>query len=217
MNTEIARSNMVTRQLRPWMVHDEKILELFKTIPRENFVPEAYSHQAFSDINIPLSETRETLTPREEARLIQALSIKPTDHALEIGTGSGYITALLASLAHSVTTVETNPELLADSQKNLNPLSLDNIHYVSLNKFEDWEAKATYDVIVINGSLPELPENLKNSLAIGGRLVCILGQNELMSAQLLTKASHDQWLQQVLFETKVSSLLNTQQNQQFHF
>ncbi len=217
MNIEKSRSNMISRQIRPWMVTDDKILDLLKQIPREDFVGEEYASQALTDTNLPLLSGRQMMTPKEEARLVQALQIKPSDKVLEVGTGSGYITALLANLAQSVTTVDIEESFLTRTEEKLNHLSINNVKYSQISCFNDIKIKEQYDVIVVTGSTSSLNKDLVKSLKQNGRLACIVGSNHLMCAYLLVKISEDQIEQTELYETSLAPLSNSPQKQLFHF
>ena len=215
---EQARFNMIEQQIRPAEVLDPKVLEVISNTPREDFVPEDYRSLAFCDTCIPLANDQEMMKPILEGRVLQALSILKTDKVLEIGTGSGYLTALLAKLAKEVVTIEIVPELSQAAEEKLAQHNLmDNITVVVGDAAEGWAERAPYDVIAVTGSMPILSESLKTQLTIGGRLLAIIGIEPAMSVSLITRIGEDQWNQESLFETVVPPLKNTQQPQQFVF
>lgn len=217
MNLEQARINMLKQQIRAWGVLDDNILDLIKTTPREEFVPSDYRKLAFADINIPLSHGEVMLTPREEARLLQALSINPTDTVLHVGTGSGYVTALLAKLASHVDSIDIHADFTANARAKLEQLNICNVELHTADAARGWPARKNYDAIVITGSLPLLPETFKTSLAIGGRLFAIVGQAPVMEALVITRTSENKWQTQTLFETLVPPLHNAIKLETFVF
>ena len=217
-NIEQARFNMIEQQIRPAEVLDTKVLEVIANTHREDFVPKDYESLAFSDTNIPLANGQEMLKPILEARILQALSIQKTDKVLEIGTGSGYFTALLAKLAKEVISIEIVPELSQSAEAKLVEHNLtDNVTIVVGDAAEGWAERAAYDVIAVTGSMPILSESLKTQLTIGGRLLAIVGTGPAMSVLLITRIGEDQWNEEALFETVAPPLTNTQQPQQFVF
>lgn len=209
---------MIEQQIRPAEVLDPRVLDVISNTHREDFVPEDYRSLAFCDTCIPLSNDQEMLKPILEARVLQALSIQKTDKVLEIGTGSGYFTALLAKLAKEVITIEIVPELSQAAEAKLAQHNLtDNITVVVGDAAEGWAERAPYDVIAVTGSMPILSDSLQTQLSIGGRLLAIVGIEPAMSVLLITRIGEDQWSEEVLFETVVSALKNTQKPQQFVF
>lgn len=208
MNFEQARYNMVEQQVRTWDVLDPRVLELMGTLNREDFVPLEFRKVAYADMALPLGHEQVMLPPREEGRILQALQIKPTDKVLEIGTGSGYFTALLAQQAASVTTVDIFPDFTAAAKARLAHLELDNVTLCTGDASEGWDSETTYDVICITGSLYRLPESYKQQLAVGGRLFVVMGQEPAMKAELLTHYNKQEWGRNVLFETVVPALVN---------
>jgi len=215
VDTEQARFNMVEQQIRPADVLDQQVLDVLSKIPRENFVPEEYRNLAFADINVPLEHQQTMMTPIIEAKLLQALNIKPTDRVLEVGTGSGYLTALLASLASHVESVEYFSDLSAQAAKNLTNHKIENVTLEVGDAALGWEKCAPYDVIALTGSLPILPDSFKQSLAVGGRLYVIVGDSPVMESFLVVRVSDKEWLQECLIETDVPALLNAAQPQRF--
>ena len=177
---EKARYNMVEQQIRPWDVLDQQVLDLLFTVRREDFAPAKYRSLAFTDMEIPLKENalpdERMLAPKLEARMVQELAIKPADRILEIGTGSGYMTALLAKRGAHVTSVEINPEFAAAALAKLNAHGITNATVEVGDGARGWAARAPYDVIVLTGSVPVLAEDFQRSLKPGGRLLAVVGE-----------------------------------------
>jgi protein-L-isoaspartate(D-aspartate) O-methyltransferase len=217
MDLEQARFNMVEQQIRPWEVLDQTVLDLLFKVRREEFVPAAYRSLAFFDMEIPLGQGESMWSPKLEARALQALQLKKTDKVLEIGTGSGYLTALLASLAGQVYSVEIHPDFIRDAETRLKAHGFDNITLETGDASLGWEKHAPYDVIVVTGSLPVMPANLPAQLAPGGRLFAITGDDPVMEAQLVTCVSHGVFRTESLFETSVKPLVNAVQPERFVF
>jgi len=217
LNFEQARFNMIEQQIRPAEVLDYRVLDTIAATPREDFVPEAFRELAFSDINVPISDCEVMMKPIMEARLLQALDVQPSDKTLEIGTGSGYFTALLARLGQSVDSIEIDPALLQQAQGRLTAQGIDNTRLTEGDAARGWDQGGNYDVIAITGSLPILPESLKQKLSINGRLIAIIGTAPVMEATLITRLTDDQWSIDVLFETELPALKNAEQPQRFVF
>ncbi|MCE3268282.1 MAG: protein-L-isoaspartate O-methyltransferase [Burkholderiales bacterium] len=215
-NIEQTRLNMVEQQIRTWDVFNPDILNIFLTLKRENFVPEAYYDIALSDIEIPLPGGQKMLFPRVEARMVQELDLNKSDKVLEIGTGSGYVTAVLAKLSafvYSIEIDETNKKLAAN---NLTENGITNISLIPGNGIEGLIAKAPYDKIFIGGALVEIPENLKKQLKVGGKLVGFIGRDPVMHAIVMEKISEVGFRQKQLFETDIDYLIG-EQTRQFNF
>lgn len=206
MNVEQARFNMIEQQIRPWEVLDQQVLDLLFVVKREDYTPMAYKSLAFADMEIPVGQGEVMLAPKIEARLLQELAIKKTDKVLEIGTGSGYMAALLAARAEYVVSVELNPELAAQAQANLQRGGVGNVLVEVGNAARGWAARAPYDVIVVSGALPEVPKELLAQLRVGGRLAAIVGAAPVMEAQLITCTAEGAYNTVNLFETVVPPL-----------
>lgn len=206
MNIEQARFNMIEQQIRPWDVLDPKVLTLLAKVKREDFVPAAYRDLAFADLEIPLGEGQVMLPPRVEARLLQELGIKKTDRVLEIGTGSGYMAALLAASAEHVTTLEIRPSLAAIARENLQRSGVDNVTVEVANGLSGWSQRAPFDAILVSGALPEVPAVLLKQLRVGGRLAVIVGEAPVMEAQLITCTAEGVFNTINVFETVMPSL-----------
>ncbi|NVK22422.1 MAG: protein-L-isoaspartate O-methyltransferase [Kangiellaceae bacterium] len=216
-STELARHNMVEQQIRPWNVLDNRVLDLMASVPRDKFIDEPYQALAYSDMPIPLGHSQFTMPPREEARMLQALNIQSSDIVLEIGTGCGYCSALLANQAHKVYSVEIIEEFLQKAEAITQQLGLENIIFEEGDASTGWPHYKPYDVIAIMGGFFQVPESYKRSLQIGGRLFCIEGQEHLMQAKLITRLSEDEWHEQNLYETQIGLLINAKRAQQFIF
>lgn len=216
MNLEQARFNMIEQQIRPWDVLDPRVLELLKVVRREQFVPADSKGLAFADTEIPLGHGASMWQPKIEARAVQALALRPTDSVLEIGTGSGHLTALLARLSAQVTSVEIEPELSAIAARNLATHSIDNVTLQVGDAAQSW-GEAEYDAIVLTASVPMVPEAYKQQLKVGGRLFAIVGDAPAMQAQLITRTGADSFQTKLLFETVVAPLRNAIQPQRFVF
>ncbi len=214
-NVEQARFNMVEQQIRPWDVLDTHVLDLLSKVKREQFVPPANREMAFVDMEIPLGYGASMWQPKLEARALQAVRVKRADRVLEVGTGSGYLTALLANLVTHVTSVEIVPELLAFAEKNLASHAIHNVTLVQGDAAQGWSG--TYDVIVLTGSTPVLPEVFQKCLSVGGRLFVIVGDAPAMQARLITRTGDNGFETTTLFETVVAPLQNALQPKRFVF
>jgi protein-L-isoaspartate(D-aspartate) O-methyltransferase len=221
MNTEEARFNMIQQQIRPWDVLDPSVLALLNVVKREDFVPAEYRELAFADIEIPLkgdAKPGQTLfAPRVEARLLQELAIKDTDKVLEIGAGSGYVAALLAAKADFVYSVEIDPELVDRARHNLKQAGIANVSVDLGDGSQGWDLYTPYDVIVVSGSMPVLPETLPRQLKIGGRLWVVVGEAPLMEARLIKRTGENTFSNENLFETVLAPLVNARQREKFTF
>jgi protein-L-isoaspartate(D-aspartate) O-methyltransferase len=217
MNLEQARTNMVEQQIRTWEVLDQEVLDLLYVVPREEFVPEQHRALAFSDLEIPIGENERMWQPKMEARVLQELMIRKTDRVLEVGTGSGYLTALMAHRAAQVYSVEIKPALAAFARGNLERHGAEHVTLEIGDAARGWESRAPYDVIVLTGSTPVLPRNFLEQLAPGGRLFAVVGEAPAMSARLVTCSAPGAWRSVDLFETVIAPLVNAEQPSRFHF
>ena len=217
MDFERARFNMVEQQVRPWDVLDQDVLESMMTVKREEFVPAAHKALAFSEAEIPVGCGQIMLSPVIEGKVLQALQLKPTDTVLEIGAGSGYFAALLASRSDWVRSIEIEPELAALAAANLKAAGVENVVVEEGDGSEGWPARAPYDVIVVSGGMPELPAALKAQLNVGGRLFAFIGEAPMMVGRLVTCIGEGQYESVDLFETVVPSLRNARRADPFRF
>jgi protein-L-isoaspartate(D-aspartate) O-methyltransferase len=222
MNFEQARSNMIEQQIRTGEVLDQRVLDLLGSVPREDFVPSRYRSLAFSDTNIPLGFGEVMMAPKVEARMLQVLAVEPGDRILEIGTGSGYVTALLARSGCEVTTVEIHPQLSAGVKVRVALQGLDNVRFEVGNGLEH---KATegpsidqgYDVIAVTGSLPVYTDHFEKRLAVCGRVFLIVGQAPVMEAMLVTRVGAREFAREGLFETDLPPLRGAPTPKRFVF
>lgn len=214
-NVEQARFNMVEQQIRPWDVLDMRVLDLLSKIKREHFVPAGKKNMAFMDMEIPLGHGVSMWHPKLEARALQALQLGRNDCVLEVGSGSGYLTALLSHLSLHVTSIEIVPELHAFAEKNLAAHHIRNVTLALGDAAQGWPG--SYDAIVLTGSTPVLPETFQNSLKPGGRLFAIVGDAPAMHANLITCVAPGIFETTTLFETCVAPLQNALLPQRFIF
>ncbi len=215
MNYEQARFNMIEQQIRPWDVLDQDVLNLLHIVKRENFVPAVHRDIAFTDVELPLTgaaianKSQHMMFPRVEARILQALAPKKNENVLEIGTGSGYMAALLAYNAHHVTSLEFDANLAQSAQQTLRANGVTNVEVVNADGAHGWSAAAPYDVIAISGALVELPQAFLDQLKVGGRLAAFIGGSPVMEAVLITRVSETEYRRENLFETQVAYLVAT--------
>lgn len=216
MNIEQARFYMIEQQIRPWDVLDLGILDLLSIVKREEFVPAPYKNLAFSDTEIPLPCGENMFAPKLEARILQEAAVKKHENVLEIGAGSGYMAALLGYKARHVTTVEIEPELKALAEKNLAKTLVSNVTVELGDGAQGWGSDE-YDVIIVSGSLPLVPPSLLQQIKIGGRLIAIVGESPVMSAEIITRLSDISYNTIKLFETNVKPLRNALTPSHFKF
>ena len=217
MNFEQARFNMVEQQIRTWEVLDQEVLDLLYVIPREEFVPQQHRALAFSDLELPLGEGERMWQPKLEARVLQELALKRTDRVLEVGTGSGYLTALMAYRAAEVCSVEIRAALADFGRRNLERHGADNVMLEIGDAARGWVRHAPYDAIVLTGSTPILPQGFFDQLAAGGRLFAVVGEAPAMQARLVTCAAPGTSSSVDLFETVLRPLANAEQPRRFRF
>ncbi len=217
MNVEVARLNMVESQIRTWEVLDPRVLELLGRAPREDFVPEQFRNLAFADMNLPLGRGQVMMAPKLEARLLQALEIRTKDRILEVGTGSGYMTLLLASLGSHVYSVDIMPEFKMKAAVNLAAHGITNVTLDVGDAAHGWKRHQPYDAILLTGSVPLLAEAFRQSLAVGGRLVAIVGRSPVMEAILVRRTGPESFTEESLFETCLPALANASAPEKFVF
>lgn len=215
-----ARFNMVQQQVRPWDVSDDRVLEVLGSVPREVFVPDAYRGLAYADIQIPLDFGERMMEPRLVGRMLQALRIQPNEAVLEIGTGSGYVTALLAAATHHVYSVEIHPSLQSQATARLAARGVENVTLEVGDAARGWDLHdLRYDVIVLTGSTPVLPDAFPAMLNRGGRLFAVVGESPVMEAVLIRREGehgHD-LSREPLFETELPPLRNAPRPRRFVF
>ena len=219
---EKARFNMVEQQVRTWDVLDQSVLDLLFVVKREEFVPPAYRALAFADMEVPLRidewDSGESMwAPKMEARILQELAIKPHERVLEIGTGSGYMAALLAHKADDVISIEIEPRLKAFGESNLRRAGVHNVRVELADASRGLPAGAPYDVIVVTGSLPIVAPELTGQLKVGGRFAAIVGGEPAMAAQIIMRVTEDGYDSLSLFETHVKPLRNAPRPSGFKF
>lgn len=210
-NLNQARFNMVEQQIRTWEVLDSRVLDLLHEVPREKFVPEPYSGVAYADTNVPLDDGQFMLPPRVVARILQALQPKRMDRVLEIGTGSGYLTRLFASLSAHVVSVEISPTLHTQAAARLKSQGIRNVTLVHADGVHGWETDAPYDAIAFTGSMPKIDPDVQQQLKLGGRMFAIVGRSPAMQALLTTRVSANEWATTSLFETVVAPLTGAEE------
>lgn len=214
---EQARFNMIEQQIRPWDVLDQRVLDVMYETPREKFVPQDYRKLAFADTLIPLGQGQVMMSPNLEGRLLQALTLNPNDSVLEIGTGSGYLTALLARCAKCVDSVDIIEEFTGQAKTKLEALGISNVTLATGDALSGWNSQNYYDVIVITGSVPAIPETYLKQLEIGGCLFAIVGNSPVMQAQRVNCVKENEWYTEVLFETCFPPLIGASRLTQFVF
>ena len=217
MNIEQARFNMIEQQIRPWEVLDQGVLSLLALVKREDFVPPAYRALAFVDTEVPLPEGQVMLAPRVEARLLQALNVARHERVLEIGAGSGHMTALLAPRAQHVVGLEIRPALAAMAAANLRHAGIANAAIREADGSRGLSAEAPFDVIALSGSVAEVPQALLDQLKTGGRLIAIVGEEPMMRAVLLTCVAPGQFKRVELFDTVAPRLQGFAEAPAFRF
>ena len=216
MDTEQARFNMVEQQIRTWEVLDPEVLDLLFTVRREEFVPAAYRMLAFADLEIPLPGGERMWTPKMEARVVQELKLMPGESVLEIGTGSGYLTALMASRNARVTSVEIDAGLAAAAKERLTRAGLTALEVVVGDGARGWGTEG-YDAIVLTGSTPILPDSVVGQLRPGGRVFALVGEAPAMTARMVRWVAPGSVTEQDLFETVIAPLRNAAAPSRFRF
>ncbi len=211
MDFEKARFNMVEQQVRPWDVLDSRVLAVISEVPREQFAPDEYRNLAYVDTRIPLGEFEEhpcnMANPNLDGRILQELDVQDEDLVLEIGTGSGYLTACLAKLGRHVDTVDINEDMTAMAEKNLQALNINNVNLSTGDASKTWEQKRNYDVIAITAAMKSIPESYKKLLKPGGRLFVVTGDAPAMTAYRVTRTGNNEWTTEDLFETSIEPMI----------
>jgi len=215
VNLVTARENMVEQQLRAWEVLNERVLGVLGRLARDQFTPSGYRNLAYADMQIPLGHGEVMLEPKVEGRILQALDPQPHDRVLEIGTGSGFLTACLAQLAQHVTSVDYYAAFTQQAGKTLGNEGVSNVELVTGDAALGWDDDRLYDVIAVTGSLPELHQGFHHRLNQGGRLLLIIGQPPIMEAMLITRVDTDQWSSESLFDTSAPALIGSPLTAQF--
>ena len=216
MNFDSARLQMVEQQVRAWDVLDETVLDTLLQVPREHFVPEACRDLAFADTAIPLGHGQFMMTPQQEGRLLQALELRRTDDVLEIGTGSGFVTACLARLGNRVRSMEIHDDFCIRAREKLMALGIDNVN-VDCADAMNLSQKNRYDAVAVTGSIPRFDPRFQEALRVGGRLFLVIGEAPVMEACLITRVAEDEWQREAIFETVLPPLENVQETARFEF
>jgi protein-L-isoaspartate(D-aspartate) O-methyltransferase len=214
---DTAHANMVNQQLRPNQVADARVLAAISDSPRENFLEPALKGLAYADVQLPIGCGQTMLSPMVEGRMLQALALQPDDTVLEIGTGSGYFTALLARLAAKVISVEYFETLSRQAQDRLLALGLHNIELAVGDAAKSWPLPERVDAIVITAAFVTLPEDFLNQLKVGGRLLAVVGKAPAMSVQLIQRISEREWQTRTLFETVIPAMIHAEPKAEFEF
>ena len=217
VDTQFARNQMVSQQVRAWEVLDARVLAIFGALPRDQFVPERYRKLAFADTQIPLPHAQMMMTPKVEGRLLQALDPQPHESVLEIGSGSGFVTACLAKMAGEVLSLDIFPDFSAAGGAILKGLGIRNARLETRDGTQLDGLSQRFDAIAVTGSLPAYQESYAQHLNLGGRLFVIAGESPVMEALLITRVAEDAWTRESLFETDLPALVNAARPRHFRF
>lgn len=217
MTNTIARTNMIKQQLRTGNVLDEKILALYERFPRDTFVPETMQNFAWSDMQLPLAHDQRMLTPLEEGLILQALQLNGHETVLEVGTGTGFFTALLSQLAKQVISIDYFQDFTESAQKKLAQYDCNNVELLTADGCNGWLDKAPYDVVIISGAIEAITETIRLQVVPGGKLCVILGKSPVMQCMLFTLDHDNNWTESLLFETCVPPLINKLKPKEFVF
>ncbi len=216
MNTDFARRQMVEQQVRAWDVLDHNVLNGLTEVPREMFVPEEFAALAFADTEVPIGHGQMMMTPTIEGRVLQALALVGGEKVLEVGTGSGFLTAVLATLSTHVTSVDIHDDFLDTAKQRLTACGIQNVDLISMNAMNELP-EGTFDAIAVTGSVQTLDSRFADALNPGGRLFVVTGDSPAMSATLTTRIDEDYWHSDTLFETDLAPLINAASPPQFSF
>lgn len=216
MNTDFAREQMIKQQVRAWDVLDEDVLRILSEVPREDFVSPEFAALAFADVEIPLPNGQSMMTPTVEGRVLQALGLKGTERVLEIGTGSGFLTACLAKLSAHVTSVDIYDDFLKSAADRLEQQGIDNVDLLAMDATQSLP-DGTFDAIAVTGSIQKFDPSLVGALAPNGRLFVIVGNPPAMEAKLVVRTNDKDWQSETQFETNVAPLINGFLPPQFSF
>ncbi len=217
MNFEQARFNMVEQQVRTWEVLDKRVLALFEKTHREDFVPLRYRKMAFADLEIPLDQGESMMKPVIEGRMLQALELQADETVLEIGTGSGFVTACLAQLAKGVVSVDIHEQFSSSAAAKLKEKEIHNVEFETGDVLTGWQPEQAHDVVVVTGSVPDIPEHFLGWVNPGGRMFVVTGESPAMEARLLTRLNATEWREESLFETDLARLNNAEKAAEFEF
>jgi protein-L-isoaspartate(D-aspartate) O-methyltransferase len=215
LNVELARHNMIAQQVRPWDVLDERVLNVLSAVRREDFVPAASRNLAFADLSLPLGHGEVMMKPVVEGRVLQAVDAQPGESVLEIGSGSGFLTACLAKLAGEVVGVEQHADFAAAANTRLGAAGITNAHVETAEAVRGYTPKHPFDVMVVTGAVCELPQHWYDWIKPGGRIFAIAGQSPVQCATLYTRTTGSAWNATTLFETDLPYLRNAEPPQRF--
>ncbi len=216
MNPEIARAKMIEQQVRAWDVLDKTVLDVLAATPREDFVPQSFRPLAFADAEVPIGHGEFMMTPTVEGRVLQALELTSEDRVLEIGTGSGYLTACLARLAGSVVSIELYPDLLEGARDKLEAASIDNVEFLEMDAMRELP-EGRFDAIAVTGSIQRFDPRFVEALRPGGRLFVVVGDAPVMDARLVRFEGENDWFSESLFETVLRPLVHGSEPPGFAF
>lgn len=217
MNFDQARQNMVENQVRPWEVLDGRVLDVLRHVRREDFVRAAHRQLAFADLNLPLGHGEVMMKPVVEGRVLQALALKPEDSVLEIGTGSGFLTACLASLAAHVTSVDVHADFTATASQHLQAAGITNVQLQTGEAVNDWQPQGTYDAVIVTGAVYRIPDRFLGWLKPGGRLLVVRGESPVQQVMVLTHEGNGRYREESLFETDLPYLAHAEPPRRFVF
>ena len=217
MDIKQARKNVIEQQIRPWGGLNIRANQALIDIPRENFVPEEYQNLVFADMEIPLNNSEKMLSPKIEGRILDSLDLKGHEDVLEIGTGSGYFTAVLASLAKSVKSIEIHKELIDAAKEKIDVLNISNVELVNEDALNLNLGNDKFDTIVVGCALPVISEDLKRALKISGKLFIVVGSKNQMHATLVERIDRDKWKSKSLFETYIDLMKGSEPLPEFTF
>jgi protein-L-isoaspartate(D-aspartate) O-methyltransferase len=217
MNFDQARQNMVENQVRPWEVLDGRVLDVLSRVRREDFVAPEHRQLAFADLCLPIGHGEVMMKPVMEGRVLQALALKPEDHVLEIGTGSGFLTACLASLAAQVTSVDIHADFTAAAGQRLQAAGITNTQLATGEAVNSWQPQGAFDVVIVTGAVYRIPDRFLGWLKPGGRLLAIRGESPVQQVVLLTKEGNDRFQEESVLETDLPYLTNAEPPRRFVF
>ena len=219
MSQPISCLNMVKQQLRTNQIFDQAILDLYldRALPREAFVPEAFRAFAYSDMQLELAHHERMMTPLEEASLLQALALRGDETILEVGTGTGFLTALLSRLCQHVTSIDYYAEFTEEAKKHLMHHQCLNVDLLTGNAYQGWLDRAPYDIMILSGGISAITETHRLQVLPGGKLFAIVGHSPIMQGQLHYLDHHGNWSNKVVFETHLPALINTLKQEHFIF
>ena len=216
MNIEFAREKMIEQQVRAWDVLEPDVLYVLRKIAREDFVPRDYAALAFADTEIPIGHGESMMTPTVEGRVLQSLGLDGSEHVLEVGAGTGFLSACLASLAHHVTSVDIHDDFLKRAAENLADAGFDNVNLKQMDAMQELPS-GTFDAIAVTGSVETFDTRFVDALRVGGRLFIVVGSGPAMDARLVTRTGESNWDSESLFETRLKPLVNGRLPPQFRF